>query len=192
MGKLGLALVGEAMLSKSLIQFSADGWDCVRPPLPPPTPYRGLRPNYVRGNGNNGDVFQRELCQDAVAPMTVVVSAPDSTVGHSQRTPLLEAPGHARQIWLSLLWGHCSFLLLPGAHKVLSCPPRVCFPSPVEVLYSDPTDLQSQIPWGFLIPLLDLLDHRWLREVKLLYITVMGKMTIVHYVYDVISRTTKA
>jgi len=28
-GKLGLALVGKAMLSKSLIQFSADGWGCV-------------------------------------------------------------------------------------------------------------------------------------------------------------------
>ena len=24
-----------------------------------------------------------------------------------------------RQVWLSLLWGHCSFLLGPGAHKVL-------------------------------------------------------------------------
>ena len=27
-GKLGIALVVRAMLSKSLIQFSADGWDC--------------------------------------------------------------------------------------------------------------------------------------------------------------------
>ena len=27
-GKLGLALAGRAMLSKSLIQFSADGWGC--------------------------------------------------------------------------------------------------------------------------------------------------------------------
>ena len=27
-GKLGLSLVGKAMLSKSLIQFSADGWGC--------------------------------------------------------------------------------------------------------------------------------------------------------------------
>ena len=27
--KLGLALVDRAMLIKSLIQFSADGWDCV-------------------------------------------------------------------------------------------------------------------------------------------------------------------
>ena len=32
-----------------------------------------------------------------------------------------------RQIRGSLLWGHCSFLLGPGAHKVLLCPPRVYF-----------------------------------------------------------------
>ena len=29
---------------------------------------------------------------------------------------LLDTPG---QVWVSLLWGHCSFLLGPGAHKVL-------------------------------------------------------------------------
>ena len=28
-GKLGLFLMGEAMLIKSLIQFSVDGWSCV-------------------------------------------------------------------------------------------------------------------------------------------------------------------
>ena len=28
-GKLGLVLIGKAMLSKSLIQFSVDGWGCV-------------------------------------------------------------------------------------------------------------------------------------------------------------------
>ena len=32
-----------------------------------------------------------------------------------------------RQVWLSLLWGHCSFLLGPDAHKFLLCPARVCF-----------------------------------------------------------------
>ena len=42
--KLGLALVDKAMLSKSLIQFSADEWGCV------PSLYFGLRPNYGRGN----------------------------------------------------------------------------------------------------------------------------------------------
>ena len=33
-----------------------------------------------------------------------------------------------RQDWVSLLWGHCSFLLGPGAHKILFVPSRVCFP----------------------------------------------------------------
>ena len=32
---------------------------------------------------------------------------------------LLDTPG---QVWVSLLWGHCSFLLGPGAHKVLFVP----------------------------------------------------------------------
>ena len=29
-----------------------------------------------------------------------------------------------RQVWFSLLWGHCSFLLAPGAHKVLFVPSK--------------------------------------------------------------------
>ena len=33
-----------------------------------------------------------------------------------------------RQVRDSLLWGHCSLLLGPGAHKVLLFPPRVYFP----------------------------------------------------------------
>ena len=37
------------MLGKSLIQFSVDGPDCVLSLL------FGLRPNYGRGNGSNGD-----------------------------------------------------------------------------------------------------------------------------------------
>ena len=35
------------------------------------------------------------------------------------------------------------------------CPPRVCFPSPVEVLESNPSGLQSQVPWGFSVFLPD-------------------------------------
>ena len=61
-----------------------------------------------------------------------------------------------RQVWVSLLLEHCSFLLGPGVHKVFClCPPRVCFPSPVEVLSSNLIGLQSQIPCGFSVPLLD-------------------------------------
>ena len=33
-----------------------------------------------------------------------------------------------RQVWVSLLWGHCSFLLGPGVHKVLFVPSKSLFP----------------------------------------------------------------
>ena len=35
------------------------------------------------------------------------------------------------QVWISLLWGHCSFLLGPGVHKVLFVPSKGLFPSSV-------------------------------------------------------------
>ena len=31
-------------------------------------------------------------------------------------------------VWVSLLWGHCSFLLCPGDHKVLFVPSKSLFP----------------------------------------------------------------
>ena len=33
-----------------------------------------------------------------------------------------------RQVWVSFLWGHCSFLLGPGAHKILFVPSKSLFP----------------------------------------------------------------
>ena len=33
-----------------------------------------------------------------------------------------------RQVWVSPLWGHCSFLLGPGAHKALFMPSKSLFP----------------------------------------------------------------
>ena len=116
--KLGLGLVGKMMLSKSLIQFYADGWGCV------PSP----RPNYGRDNVSNGDLHQKDLCQHTSAPRTVVFSAPDPVAGHYWSTPLPDTPGHSRQVWLSLLWHHCSVLLDPGAHKVLFVPSKSLFP----------------------------------------------------------------
>ena len=49
MGKLGLVLMGRVMLCKSLVQFSVGGLGCV------PSLLFDLRPNYARGNENNGD-----------------------------------------------------------------------------------------------------------------------------------------
>ena len=56
-----------------------------------------------------------------------------------QQTPvypclLWRLQGTHGQVWLSLLWVYCSFLLGPAVHRFYLCPPRVCFPSPVEVL----------------------------------------------------------
>ena len=51
-GKLGLVLVGRAMLSKSLIQFYVDGGLCSLPVI-----YLG--PNYGGGNEDNGDFLQK-------------------------------------------------------------------------------------------------------------------------------------
>ena len=38
---------------------------------------------------------------------------------------LLDIHGH---VWVSFLWGHCSFLLGPGAHQVLFVPSKSLFP----------------------------------------------------------------
>ena len=55
-GKLGLVLMGEAILSKSLTQFSVDGRDCV------PSLLSDLRPNLGGGNEDNSDLLQKVSC----------------------------------------------------------------------------------------------------------------------------------
>ena len=70
--------------------------------------------------------FKRTYASTPHLPRLLVVSDPDPEAGHCQPIPLPETPKHShRQAWLSLLWGHCSFLLGTGAHKVLFVPPRV-------------------------------------------------------------------
>ena len=68
---LGLVLKGGSKFSKSLIQFSPDGWGCV------PSLLFGLRPNYVwvRVNGNF-----------LPYPSPVLFSAPNPLAGHCQTT----------------------------------------------------------------------------------------------------------
>ena len=78
---MGLVLMGGAVLSKSLIQFSVYGQDCV--------------PSH-RGNGDNGDFLQKDLRLHARAPRTIVFSVPDPVAGHCRPTPPLETPGHSQ------------------------------------------------------------------------------------------------
>ena len=90
-----------------------------------------------------------------ICACTVVFSAPtlqQATVDPYLHQRLLDTH---RQVWLSLLSGHCSFLLAPGSHKVLFVPYKSLFPQFCGSSLIKSTALQSQIPWGFSVPLLD-------------------------------------
>ena len=60
---------------------------------------------------------------------TVLHSVPltlqQATVNSHLCQRLLDTHGH---IWVSLLWGHCSFLLGPGVHKLLFVPSKSLLP----------------------------------------------------------------
>ena len=60
---------------------------------------------------------------------TITLSDPNPAAGHHWPTPLLETPGYSRASLGQSLWGHCSFLLGPGAHKVLFVPAKSLFPT---------------------------------------------------------------
>ena len=59
---------------------------------------------------------------------TVLLSGPDPMEGTVDPHLCWRLLDTHRQVWLRLLWGHCSFLLGPGAHKVFSVPSKSLFP----------------------------------------------------------------
>ena len=99
MGKLDLVLMGRAMFSQSLIQFSIDGEGCV------PSLLFDLRPNFGGSNEDNGDLLQK------VPSCTAALSAPNPAAGHCIPIPLLRLLDTHGRVWVSLLWG--SLLLSP-------------------------------------------------------------------------------
>ena len=108
--------MGRAMLSKSLIQFSVDGWGCV------PSLLFTWGQTMVEVTKIMTTSFKRSHAG------TATLSAPtlqQATADPRLRWRLLDAPW---KVWVSLLWGHCSFLLGPGAHKVLFVPSKSLFP----------------------------------------------------------------
>ena len=108
-------LMGRAMFSKSLTQFSVDGQGCV------PSVLLDLRPNYGAGNEDEGP---------SKGPMHALLHSVPPTPQQATINPrlcqrLLDTHG---QVWVSLLWSHFSFILGPGAHKVLFVPSKSLFP----------------------------------------------------------------
>ena len=97
-------------------------WCCV------PSLYFGLRQNYGESNGSNGDLFQKTYASTMWLPgllKSVPLTLQHVTVEPCFHQRLLDTH---RQLWLHLLWGHCSFLLGPGVHKILFVPSKSLFP----------------------------------------------------------------
>ena len=92
--------MGGAMLNKSSIQFSVDGWACV--------------PSLLFTWGQTVLEVVKILATSFKRPhgCTATLSAPDRAAGHHRPMRPPETPGHSH---VSLLWDHCSFLLGPGA-----------------------------------------------------------------------------
>ena len=77
---------------------------------------------------------------------SVPLTPQQATVNPRLQPTVQETPGHS---WASLaqsLMGHCCFLLGPGGHKVLFVPSKI---------HQIPLAHQSQIPWGFSVPMPD-------------------------------------
>ena len=115
-GKLGLVLMGGAILSKSLIQFSVDGWGCV------PSLLFIWGQTMVEVMKIMATFFKRSHAGTATLSAPTL---PQATTDPCLRWRLLDIHG---QVWVSPLWGHCFFLLGPGVHKVLSVPFKSLFP----------------------------------------------------------------
>ena len=95
--------MGRAMLSKSLIQFSVDGWGCV------PSLLFHLRPNYGGGTEDDGGLLQKVPCTHAALSAPNPAAATADPLG----TPPLGTPGHSQASLGQSLLG--SLLLSPGS-----------------------------------------------------------------------------
>ena len=109
--------MGKAMVSKSLIQISVDGQDCV------PSLLFDLKPSYDGGNEDNGNLLQMIPCRHCYTQCPQPCSRPwpaQTSTRDSWR--LLGKSGSVS------CGGHCSFIVGPGAHKVLFVPSKSLFP----------------------------------------------------------------
>ena len=93
--------MGRAMISKSLIQFSVDGWGCV------PSLLFNMRPNCGGGNEDNGILLQKVPCMYCHTQCSQPCNRPPST--HTSA----RAPRHSQASLGQSLVG--SLLLSPGS-----------------------------------------------------------------------------
>ena len=124
-GKLGLVLMGGAMLSKSLTQFSVDGWSCVPSLL------------FIWGQAMV-EVMKIMVTSFKVSHACIAtLSAPNPAAGHHPPTPPLETPGHSQASlifniisWVSHWWCfHDTYfnVIIPSVHFLPSQQPGSLF-----------------------------------------------------------------
>ena len=106
--------MGKAMLSKSLIQFSVDGWSCV------PSLLFDLRPNYGGGNEDNGNLLQKVHAM----PHSGLPALQRATTDPHLQQRLLETH---RQVRVSLCGATAPFFWVL-VHKVLFVPSKSLSP----------------------------------------------------------------
>ena len=106
--------MGRATLSRSLIQFSVDGWSCV------PLPAIYLGPNYGGGDEDNGDLPQKIPCMYCYNPCPQPCSRPPPTHARDSRTPTGKFGSVSCRVTVPFSWVQ--------VHKVLLCLLRVYFP----------------------------------------------------------------
>ena len=115
--------------------------------------------------------FQRTYASILCLPgllYSVPLTPQQATVNPRLHQRLLDTQ---RQVWLSLLWDHCSFLLGPGTHKILLVPSesvspvlwKFCnqIPPAFKVKFPDGSQYFCQIPgWEIVV------DHRTFATVE--------------------------
>ena len=122
-GNLGLVLMGKAMLSKSLIQFSVDGRGCV------PSLLLDLRPNYGGGNEDNVDLLHMVPCMHCYTQCPLHCSRPPLT--HASAGDSWTLIGKSGSISCGVTAPFSWFLVCA---RFCLCPPRVfCMVEPPEL-----------------------------------------------------------
>ena len=107
------------MFSKSLIQLSGDGWNCV-PSLLFTWDQTMVEVMKIMATSFKGS----NAC-------TATLSAPNPAAGHCQPTPPLETSGHSLKSGLVSCGVTAPFSWVLVHTRFCLCPPRVCFPNPL-------------------------------------------------------------
>ena len=105
------------MLSKSLIQFSVEGWGCV------PSLLFDLRPNYGGGNEDSGNLLQKVPCTHCCTQWPRSCIRPPLT--HTSARDSWTLTGKSGSVSCGVIAPFCWVLVCT---KFCFCPPRANFP----------------------------------------------------------------